>query len=70
MTLQHIASHRRRAPRQMTGSAGVLLPARLDGEPVTDPAVALPLPADFMPWEQVVEAYLLTVATHPHRAAA
>ena len=70
MTVQHIAAHRRGAPRQMTGSAGLILPVRLDGEPVTDPAFALPLPVDFVPWEQVVEAYLLTVAAHHHRAAA
>ena len=70
MTVQHIAAYRRGAPRQITGSTGIILPVRLDGEPVTDPAFALPLPADFVPWEQVVEAYLLTFAPDPGRAAA
>jgi hypothetical protein len=35
-----------------------LLPVRLDGEPVTDPVFALPLPLTFQPWERVVAAYL------------
>ena len=70
MTMQHIAPHRRIARRHRTGSVGMILPVRLDGEPVTDPAFALPLPADFVPWEQMVEAYLRTFAADPCRAAA
>ncbi len=70
MTMQHIAPHHHRARRHRTGSAGSILPVRLDGEPITDPAFALPLPADFVPWEQVVEAYLRTFAAAPHRAGA
>ncbi len=70
MTLQQIASHRRTAPRQISGRPGFIMPVRLDGEPVTDPAYALPLPADFVPWEQAVEIYLATFATTPDRVAA
>ena len=41
-----------------------------DGEPVTDLAFALPLPTDFVPWELVVEAYLVSFEPQPQRAAA
>ena len=57
-------------PGQRRGRAGSVLPVRCDGEPVTDPAFALALPADFVPWEQVVDAYLARVAGEPHQAAA
>ena len=48
---------------------GMIFPLRFDGEPVTDPAFALQLPADFRPWEQVVQAYLDEHATPLRRAA-
>jgi len=47
----------------------MIFPLRFDGEPVTDPAFALQLPADFRPWEQVVQAYLDEHATPLRRAA-
>jgi hypothetical protein len=62
MSLQPYALRRRRALRHVDGGVGRVMPVRLDGEPVTDPAVALPLPADLVPWEQVVEAYLAGIA--------
>ena len=70
MTLQQIAPRLQVQSSQAKGRAGYILPVRLDGEPVTDLAYALPLPADFVPWEQVVEAYLATFAPEPQRAAA
>ena len=70
MTLQQIVPRPEVAPSPVMGRAGFILPVRLDGEPVTDLAYALPLPADFVPWEQVVEAYLATFAPEPQRAAA
>jgi len=46
-----------------------LYPIGLDGEPVTDPRYALPAPADFRPWEEVVAAYLATWTTDRRPAA-
>ena len=70
MTVQQIATPRRTVPSRSSGSAGFILPVRLDGEPVTDLAFALPLPTDFVPWELVVEAYLVSFEPQPQRAAA
>ena len=70
MTVQQIALPRPTAPSRPSGSAGFSLPVRLDGEPVTDLAYALPLSVDFVPWEQAVEAYLTRFEPQPQRAAA
>jgi hypothetical protein len=45
--------------RQQTNRRNArLFPLGLDGEPVTDPTFAIPLPADFQAWEEVVANYL------------
>jgi hypothetical protein len=45
--------------RQQTNRRSArLFPLRFDGEPVTDPTFALPLPTDFQAWEEVVANYL------------
>jgi hypothetical protein len=70
MTLHQSRRHRQDAPTSGAGTSGGILPVRRDGEPVTDPAFALPLPPDFVPWERVVAAYLARFAPPPQRAAA
>lgn len=57
-------------PRQQTDRrSATILPIRLDGEPVDDPADALPLPPDFRPWEVVVIAHLAARAGELRHAA-
>jgi hypothetical protein len=70
MATQQTSGRYRRALHMVTGNPGFIMPVRHDGEIVTDPAFALPLPADFIPWERAVAAYLATLATPGYRTAA
>lgn len=55
--------------QQIHRRSATIVPVRFDGETVTDPAYALPLPPDFRPWEDVVSAYLAARTAELRHAA-
>jgi hypothetical protein len=72
MTLRDAGNHphdRRPDEADRIEGGEVIFPVRFDGEPVTDPMFALPLPVDFRPWEHIVAAYLADRTAELRRAA-